>query len=54
MIVFDFSKAFDSCDHNLLMKKLKDSGLNGQVLKIIESMYTNPQAKIYLNGQYSE
>ena len=52
--VFDFSKAFDSCDHNLLMKKLRKSGINGPILRIIESMYTNPQAKVFFNGQFSE
>ena len=54
MIVFDFSKADDSRDHNLLMKKLKDRGLNSQVLKNIKSMCTNPQAEIYFNGQNSK
>ena len=28
--------------------------INSQVLKIIESMYTDSQARVYFNGQYRE
>ncbi len=52
--VFDFSKAFDSCDHELLFAKLKNSGVNGPLLQIISSIYDNARYKVCIQGKYSE
>ncbi len=51
---FDFSKAYDSCDHRILFQTLNNHGISGKLLNIIQSMYDRPQAQIFLNGKYSE
>jgi ribonuclease HI len=52
--VFDFSKAYDSCDIQLLIKKLNEMGVSGLLLDTIQSLYTNAQSRVYLHGKYSK
>jgi hypothetical protein len=42
-VFIDLSKAFDTIDHNLLLKKLKIYGVRGNALKLLES---------YINDRY--
>ncbi len=51
--LFDFSKAFDSCDIGLLLDKLYDNGIRGPLFQVIRSMYDGCQSKVYLHGKYS-
>ena len=51
--VFDFEKAFDSCDPELLIDKLEENGISGLVLDIVKSIYKDCKAKVYFNGKYS-
>ena len=40
MVIFvDFSKAFDSCNHALLLKKLESNGIRGQCLNFFKSYF---------------
>ncbi len=52
--VFDFSKAFDSCDHDLLLRKLNNNGVDGPLLQIIASIYDNAQSKVCFQGKSSK
>ena len=46
----DFSKAFDSVDHKLLIKKLSDFGFHGNILKLIKSYLENRSQFVVVNG----
>ncbi len=49
-VFVDVSKAFDSCDHNILINKIKKLGLHGQSLNLIKS-YLNPREQVvWVNG----
>ena len=37
VLYLDFSKAFDSCDHNIMLKKIRDIGFGGKLLKWLSS-----------------
>ena len=52
-IYLDFSKAFDTVDHALLINKLKLYGINGKLLAWITSFLTNRIQKVVVNGQVS-
>lgn len=43
-IFVDFSKAFDSVDHNLLMYVLLKNGIHGKIFNVLKSMYSNLQS----------
>ncbi len=42
----DYSKAFDSLDHNYMIKALKNQGIPATYIIIIKNMYTNLKARI--------
>ena len=44
----DFKKAFDSVDRNLLMVKLYNIGIKGNIYRAISSLYSNPKSRIIL------
>ena len=44
----DYKKAFDSVDRNLLMFKLYNIGIKGNIYKAISSLYANPRSRIIL------
>ena len=50
----DFKKAFDSVDRQKLWLKLSQVGIQGKLLKTIQSMYLNVKSCIGLNGDLSE
>ena len=48
------SKAFDKVWHDGLILKLKNYGISGPLLVLIESYLSNPKQRIVLNGKCSE
>ena len=54
VIYIDFSKAFDKVDHTILLSKLKAIGLDGKILKWIESFLTNRKQVVVVDCATSE
>ena len=52
-IFCDLRKAFDSCNHNILLNKLRGMGLSGTELLWFENYLTNRQQYVFLNGASS-
>ena len=52
--VFDFSKAFDTVPHNLLLSKLHYYGICGNVHKWITAFLTSRLQRVVLNGSNSD
>ena len=53
IIFLDFSKAFDSVPHNLLLHKLKSFGFHGKLLHWISSYLTNRSQRVVIEGESS-
>ena len=49
----DLSKAFDKVWDAGLLCKLKNNGINGNALQLIESFLHNTRQRVVLNGQFS-
>ena len=55
VVDFDFSKAFDSVDHDILLMKLKhEYGINGPLLKFLVDCLQNRQQCVVKGGHQSE
>ena len=54
MIFLDIQKAFDKIWHSGLLYKLKRIGINGDLLKLIESYLKNRSQRVVLNSSFSE
>ena len=52
-VFLDISKAFDRVWHEGLVWKLKSCGIQGEVLKILQSFLNNRLQRVILNGQSS-
>ena len=50
----DFSKAFDTINHHILLEKLKLYLGNSNSLLFFQSFLDNRSQSVYLNGKYSE
>ena len=50
MAYVDFEKAFDRVDRELLFHKLRSLGIQGKMLKIIQTIYTDTKACVNVNG----
>jgi len=53
VIFLDFSKAFDSVDHSILIKKLESSGFPVQIIAWISSYLSERRQRVSLRGSYS-
>jgi hypothetical protein len=53
LLVLDFSKAFDSVSHSLLIHKLRHYGICGKVNSWIASFLSNRQQSVLVNGERS-
>ena len=53
MFYLDFSKAYDRVSHQLHLVKLKAHGINGKILKWIESWVSDRKQCGVLNGSQS-
>ena len=49
-VFLDISKAFDKVWHDGLLYKLKRNGINGDLLKLIESFLSDRYQRVVLNG----
>ena len=49
----DFSKAFDSVPRNILLNKLKNHGINGNIFDIIQKIYLEDTVSIKIGNQHS-
>jgi hypothetical protein len=50
-IFFDLEKAFDCVDHNILMNKINNYGLNGVIFSLIKSYLENRYQKVKFNNK---
>lgn len=53
-IYLDFSKAFDKCAKERLLRKLFAHGLNGQILQWFRAWLTDRKQRVVINGKESE
>ena len=53
-VYLDFAKAFDKCDHGVILHKLKEFGIGGLVGVWIHSFLTNRQQQVRVLGQLSK
>ncbi len=53
-IFSDLSKAFDTLDHQILIKKLEYYGLNGMSIKLMESYLSNRKQYVEIDDSYSD
>lgn len=53
LILLDLSAAFDTIDHNLLLKDLEDTGINGRALLLLESYVKHRHQKVALKDSTS-
>ena len=49
-VFLDISKAFDKAWHDGLIYKLKSNGINGDILRLIESFLSDRSQRVVLNG----
>jgi len=53
VIFLDFSKAFDSVDHTILIKKLESSGFPNHIVNWVSSYLSERRQRVSLRGSYS-
>ena len=50
-VTLDFSKAFDTIQHPILLKKLFAYGIRGNIIKLIKSYLANRQQFVTINRE---
>ena len=53
VVYLDFAKAFDKVDHNILLHKLKNLGINGKTLRWIQNFLQDRVQRVVVNGMLS-
>ena len=53
VVFIDLKKAFDTIDHEILLLKLSNYGVDSTSLKLFESYLTNRSQKCKINGELS-
>ena len=54
VILLDFRKAFDTVNHQILLRKLEKYGIRGNILEMFQSYLTNRVQFVYVNGCESD
>ena len=54
LIMLDISKAFDSCDHDIIIEKLFSYGIRGRQLDLYSSFLKDRKQQVAVNGLYSD
>ena len=54
LVQLDFSAAFDRVSHDGLLYKLRDRGVGGNVISIIEQFLMNRRQRVKVDGSFSE
>ena len=54
LFIFDITKAFDTINHDLLIRKLNNLGITGNCLAWIKSFLNNRLASVQINNQLSD
>ena len=54
VVYLDFSKAFDKVDHTIVLKKIKQLGIDGKVLQWLTSFLADRKQTVLVNGVKSE
>ena len=49
-VFIDLKKAFDTVDHNILLRKLSCYGVNGNALQLLKSCLIDRTQRFYVNG----
>ena len=49
----DLAAAFDSCNHDLLWKRLDEEGLSSKIIRKIRELYSHARTRIRANGKLS-
>ena len=52
-VFLDISKTFDKVWHEGLLHKLKENGINGPLLNVLEDFLCSRKQRVVLNGQHS-
>ena len=50
----DFSQAFDSVPHNLLIHKLRSFGFNGNLLNLFQNYLSDRHQSVFIDGKESD
>ena len=53
-IFLDISKAFDKVWHRGLIFKLRQNGVTGQLLNLLENYLSNRKQRVAMNGSFSD
>ena len=54
VVYLDFSKAFDKVDHNIVLEKIKQLGITGNILDWLKSFLTERYQTVIVNGVKSD
>lgn len=52
-VFIDFTKAFDTINHQILLAKLESFGMSGPPLNFIKSYLSNRSQTVHVNGHLS-
>lgn len=53
LVLLDYSKAFDTLDHNLLFSKLEYFGLGQSAVNLFKSYFKDRRQRVFFNNRYS-